>query len=128
MFRGLKVNALNLMQPCNHYLVISSRNDSSSTFTNPVDHSTGPSDTLIVHSINRSNGALAVVQTSPAGGSFPRQFSFSKDGSMIAVGLQMSSRVVVFPMDTSSGRIGNALAVATVPGQVTSIVWDERLS
>ncbi|KAL8660067.1 MAG: hypothetical protein Q9202_006833 [Teloschistes flavicans] len=68
----------------------------------------------------------AFQRLSPAGGSFPRQFSLNKAGDRVAVGLQNSARVVVFGRDVASGEVGGeAVADYEAVGQVTSVVWEE---
>ncbi|KAL9580480.1 MAG: hypothetical protein Q9203_006281, partial [Teloschistes exilis] len=63
-----------------------------------------------------NNDKKAVFNSlSPAGGSFPRQFSLNKIGDLVAVGLQNSGRVVVYSRDVASGKIGDE-AVADYEG------------
>ena len=64
-------------------------------------------------------------QIAPAGGSFPRQFSVSKAGDLVAVGLQMDGRVVVIERNVANGMFGDFVASVDVAGQVTSVIWDE---
>jgi 6-phosphogluconolactonase (cycloisomerase 2 family) len=68
---------------------------------------------------------LAFNQLAPAGGSFPRQFSVNKNGTLAAVGLQLDSRVVIIERNVEDGTFGNFVAEIDVPGQVTSVIWDE---
>ena len=62
---------------------------------------------------------------SPSGGDFPRHMSLNRDGSLLAVGLQNSGRVVIMNRCTATGKIGNVIADYEGLGQVTSIIWDE---
>jgi 6-phosphogluconolactonase (cycloisomerase 2 family) len=73
----------------------------------------------------QTNGSLSFVQLAPAGGRFPRQFQLNKAGDKLVTGLQQSARVVVIERDVATGKFGNFLANITVPGQVTTTVWDE---
>ncbi|KAL8998074.1 MAG: hypothetical protein Q9188_006171 [Gyalolechia gomerana] len=85
------------------------------------------SDTIASFNIPK-NGRKLVLKfkgLSPAGGSFPRQFSLNRDGSLLAVGLQNSGRVVVLERCVETGVIGDVVADFEGLGQVTSIVWDE---
>lgn len=77
------------------------------------------------NSTTTNNNKKAVFNSlSPAGGSFPRQFSLNKSGDLVAVGLQNSGRVVVYPRDVASGKIGD-VAVADFEGlgAVTGVFW-----
>ncbi|KAL8719192.1 MAG: hypothetical protein Q9225_003771 [Loekoesia sp. 1 TL-2023] len=84
------------------------------------------SDTLASFTILKSGGkGLQFRGLSPAGGSFPRHFSLNRDGSLIAVGLQNSGRLVILDRCTHTGKIGSVVADFEGLGQVTSVVWDE---
>ncbi|KAL8942138.1 MAG: hypothetical protein Q9216_001823 [Gyalolechia sp. 2 TL-2023] len=61
----------------------------------------------------------------PAGGSFPRHFSINREGSLLAVGLQNSGRLVVLERCAKTGVIGEVVADFEGLGQVSNIVWDE---
>ncbi|KAH6659535.1 Lactonase, 7-bladed beta-propeller-domain-containing protein [Truncatella angustata] len=115
------------LTPDNNFLIVSSRNESSLTIPNfDVSNSTEiVSDALITFSVDHSSGDLALLQTFPAGGRFPRQFSINKAGDLVAVGLQSDSRVVIIQRDTESGLLKRFIANATVAGEVTSVVFDE---
>ena len=49
----------------------------------------------------------------------------SKDGTLAAVGLQQSARVVIIERNVTDGTFGKFVAEADVPGEVTSVIWDE---
>lgn len=89
----------------------------------------GPSDTLSTFRIN-SDGTLKLVQLAPSGGWSPRQFSFNKNGDMIAVGHQNNRTVVIWKRDIKSGKIileedGGKLGQVTLTGAVVATIWDE---
>lgn len=49
----------------------------------------------------------------------------NKDGSLAAVGLQFDSRVVVIERNVTDGRYGNFVAEIDIPGQITSVIFDD---
>jgi 6-phosphogluconolactonase (cycloisomerase 2 family) len=72
------------------------------------------------------DGSLEFKGLSPAGGSFPRQFALNKAGDLVGVGLQQSSRVVLYSRDVETGKIADVpYAHVGVEGQVDCVVWDE---
>ena len=83
------------------------------------------SDTLINFGLDGETGSLSVVQEVPCGGSFPRQFSMNKAGTLLAVGLQNDGRVVLIERDAQTGEIGDFVANADVEGQVTAVIFNE---
>ncbi|TEA16855.1 putative 6-phosphogluconolactonase [Colletotrichum sidae] len=109
------------------FLTISSRNDSAFSITNPETKQGAqvPSDSLNSFSINSKTGELTLLQKFPAGGRMPRQFSVNKAGSLVAVGLQSDSRVVVISRDAASGKMGEIIASAKVEGEVTAVIFNE---
>lgn len=76
--------------------------------------------------VNHSNGNLTKVQEFPAGGMWPRQFSISNDGSMLAVGLQKDGRVVILDRDVQTGLLTNIRASVDVGYQPTCVVFKEE--
>jgi len=102
-------------QPDNRFLTLSSRNESTLQFT-LANGTTVPSDPLITFSIDPNTGLLTHVQTTSAGGVFPRHFSFNKDGSLVVSALQNDGRVVVFQRDVKTGKISNKVAEVDLPG------------
>lgn len=50
----------------------------------------------------------------------------NKDGSLVGVGLQLSSRVVILERDVETGVIGGPRAATALPGQITCVVWDDQ--
>nr|POE49757.1 putative 6-phosphogluconolactonase [Quercus suber] len=109
--------------PDNQYLIISNRGDKSFDIT--LNNGTQvPSDTLSTFSI-QANGSLSLHQLSPAGGSFPRQYSINAAGDKLAVGLQNNNEVVILSRDVASGMVGQEIARIGLGGPVTCVVWDE---
>lgn len=104
------------VSPDQQYLLVSNRNDTS--FTSPA------SDSFATFKLV-SDGSLEFVELYPVGGSFPRQFSINGDGSLVAVGLQESSKVNVLSRDVASGKFTGTLATVDVDGEITCVVWDE---
>jgi len=49
----------------------------------------------------------------------------NRKGDLLAVALQLSSRVVIFRRDLRSGLIKEIAASVEVAGQLTDVVWDE---
>ncbi|CZR63507.1 uncharacterized protein PAC_13404 [Phialocephala subalpina] len=116
-----------ILSPDHKFLLTSSRNASLFQIKNfdPKNSTLIPSDTLQVWAIDDATGKLDFKQLSPAGGAFPRQFSVNKNGTLAAVGLQNDGRVVVVSRDVKTGLYGDFVASLDVPGQITSIIWDE---
>jgi hypothetical protein len=56
---------------------------------------------------------------------FPRQFSVNKDGTLAAAGLQYDSRVVIIERNLRDGTFGKFVAEIDIPGQVTSVIFDD---
>ncbi|KAI9902782.1 hypothetical protein N3K66_002134 [Trichothecium roseum] len=113
-----------LVTPDQNFLIASSRNESS--FDIPSFHgsnATIPSDALISFSIDAATGALETLQEVPAGGLFPRHFSYNDDASLVAVGLQSDGRVVVISRDVETGELGDFVAWADVEGEVSNVIF-----
>lgn len=114
------------ISPDHRFLIVSNRNDSSLQIDNldPKNSTKEASDSLSNWSLNK-DGTAEFKQLVAAGGSFPRTFTLNWDGSMVAVALQQSSHVVLLQRDPKSGDIGTPIANTQLPGQLTSIKWDE---
>jgi len=115
------------LAPGGKTLMVSNRNTTYFNITNPnpKNATLEPSDTMATFDIGL-NGTMKFGALSPAGGSFPRQFSLNKKGDLVAVGLQMSGRVVVYGRCERTGEVGNkVLADFEGLGPVTSVVWGE---
>ena len=104
----------------NDHLIVSNRGD----LTYPATPTSNASDSLAAFSLS-SNGEFDFQQLSPAGGSFPRDFTINKAGDLVAVGLQYSNEVAIFTRSTANGSLQKVVARAFVPQNVTCIVWDE---
>jgi 6-phosphogluconolactonase (cycloisomerase 2 family) len=113
-FRRWKWKKLNGGQPDGRFVTVSNRQDQS--FPN--------SDSLATWKI-LGNGTLEFVELAAAGGSGPRQFSFNKDGTMVAVGLQNDGEVAIFSRDVETGEIGAEIARIGGIASVAVVIWDE---
>ena len=116
-----------VLSPDHRFLLTSSRNATLFKIPDfdPSNSTKISSDTLQVWKIDSETGKLAFEQLAPAGGSYPRQFSVNKSGKLAAVGLQMDGRVVIIERDVEDGRFGRIVADIIIPGQITSVIWDE---
>ncbi|KAK5998606.1 putative 6-phosphogluconolactonase -like protein [Cladobotryum mycophilum] len=116
-----------VVSPDGNFLIVSSRAENTLTIPNfnPNNSSKIVSDPLINFSIDASTGALTAIQTSPAGGKFPRQFSINKAGTLLAVGLQSDARVVLIARDVKTGKLGNFVGYANIAGEITAAIFDE---
>ncbi|KAG6361209.1 hypothetical protein INS49_009433 [Diaporthe citri] len=112
-----------------NHLIVSSRNDTQSVYQGET------SDTLVTYEVDLDSGGLRLVQLSASGGKWPRSFSVSADGTLIAVGNQYSTpgRISVFSRDPETGIISDEKAVAewtsdlALPdgGSWSMVLWDE---
>lgn len=111
------------VSPCNKFLVVSNRNDKS--FNNGTDT---VSDSLATFAIGADAG-LTFKNLVAAGGLSPRHFSFNKAGSMLAVSLNYSAKMVILARDVVTGAIGGVIAsvpIGALPDVgPTCTVWDE---
>lgn len=116
-----------MAQPDGKFLLTSARNATLFDIPNfdPTNSTKIPSDTLQSWAIDGCTGSLTFEQLAPAGGFFPRQFSVNKDGSLAAVGLQYDSRVVVIERNVANGKLGKFVAEINIPGQITSVIFDD---
>lgn len=123
----MKTHTNFLESPDHRFLLTSSRNATLFMIKNfDLNNSTKiPSDTLQTWSIDDSTGKLTFKQLAPAGGSYPRQFSVNRKGTLAAVGLQEDSRVVIIDRNATTGLYGDFVASINLPGEITSVVWDE---
>ncbi len=84
-----------------------------------------PSDPIITYTINQDTGALTWLQSFPAGGGVPRQFSINKAGTLLGVGLQGDGRAVIINRDPATSLLTGYAASINIAGPVTSVVFDE---
>lgn len=113
----------------NNHLILSSRNDSRSVYQGEA------SDTLVTYEVDLDTGGLKLVQLAASGGKWPRSFSVSADGTLIAVGNQYSvpGRMSIFSRDPLTGVIRDDKALVTwttsvaLPdgGSWSMVLWDE---
>lgn len=113
--------------PDARFLLVSSRGENSLEIPSfdPNNTTQITSDPIMSFSIDHASGNLTLVQTYPAGGRFPRQFSINKAGDLVAVGLQSDGRVVVIDRDVDTGCLKNFIANAAVEGEVTAVIFNE---
>ncbi|KAH8886071.1 putative isomerase YbhE [Thozetella sp. PMI_491] len=105
-----------VVSPDQRFVIVSSRGEGLLKIPNfDVANTTAlASDPLVSFSIDDRTGALAVVQTAPAGGMNPRGFSLNKAGTLVASALQDDNRVVVIERNVKTGLLGKIVAHATV--------------
>ena len=75
----------------------------------------GP-DTIGVFAINQKNGTLTRVEEVLSGGVMPRNFALDPTGNYLLAANQLSNNIVVFKIDSGSGRLtktGNEIQVDT---------------
>lgn len=110
-------------------MIVSNRNDNLTYSANGVvardtANNTIMSDTLSTFSLN-TTGTFDFLGLFPAGGRYPRQFSLNKKGNLVAVALQLSSKVVVISRNVTTGSFIKQVAEIDLKGQITSVVWDD---
>lgn len=107
-------------------LLVSNRNATFLNIANPDPKNATqiPSDTFAEFSIAPKSGEVQFGELTPAGGAFPRSFSESKEGGLVAVGLQNSGRVAIYERCKMTGKMGkDVLASFEGLGGVTNVVW-----
>lgn len=116
-----------VISPDNQFITTSNRNATIFTIPNPdpTNSTKIGSDSLSIFKPS-ADGKLKFVDLAPSGGSFPRHFSFNKDGSLVAVGNQNSFTVDIWRRDTKTGKFGERVASANLPGQVNNVIWDDK--
>ncbi|MCJ1381447.1 hypothetical protein MMC17_004557 [Xylographa soralifera] len=105
-------------------IIVSNRNSPLSFPPSSSDSSPVISDSLSIFRLF-PDGAFKFLELYPAGGSFPRHFSVNKAGDLVAVGLQMSGKVVILRRDAEKGQMLEPVAEVDGLGEVTCVVWDE---
>ena len=72
---------------------------------------------LVSYSINATTGALTLIEQESSRGTTPRQFSLTKDGTLLVVGNQTSNTIAVFKVDPAAGTMNfvGTQAVCTSP-------------
>ncbi|KAK5111865.1 hypothetical protein LTR62_004597 [Meristemomyces frigidus] len=111
------------VSPDNRFLLISNRNNTS--FSLPQTNGSAiKSDSFSTFQFNE-DGTLIFHQLWPSGGSYPRQFSVDKTGSLVAVGHQYDQNIVILERDVATGLVGEVVARMPTPGNTTCIQWNE---
>jgi 6-phosphogluconolactonase len=96
------------IHPNGKYLYESNRRTKSETERAPDD--------IDVFAIDSKAGTLTPVQESSTGGVMPRNFKIDPTGEYLLSGNELSNNVVVFKIDTSTGKLthtGREIAVDT---------------
>jgi 6-phosphogluconolactonase (cycloisomerase 2 family) len=72
---------------------------------------------LVSYSINATTGALTLIEQQGSHGKTPRQFSLTKDGTLLVLGNQNSNTIAVFKVDPTAGSMSfvGDQAVCTSP-------------
>lgn len=86
----------------------------------PEDNAVGriKSDPIINYAIE-ADGTLSLQQIFAAGGINPRQFSLSKDGSLVVSALQNSGHVALIKRDVQTGNLTEFIGAVHLGGQPT---------
>ncbi|MGA8154555.1 MAG: lactonase family protein [Terriglobales bacterium] len=71
-------------------------------------------DTIGVFSIDPQTGMLTLVEQSPTGGVMPRNFKIDPTGAYLLAANQLSNNVVVFKIDSATGRLSKTGTEITV--------------
>jgi 6-phosphogluconolactonase (cycloisomerase 2 family) len=109
------------------FVVISSRNDKKFTLPNfdPTNSTQIVSDSIVTFRINSRTGLLKLSQVYPSGGRVPRHFEVNKAGTLVAVGLQSDSRVVLIDRDAKTGNLNGFRASVSIAGEIVASIFDE---
>lgn len=78
-------------------------------------------DSLVVFSIEQTNGTLSVLQRIPVGGKGPRFFTFDPSGKWIIAGNQFGDSVTVFACDSGSGRLSGPVQTLAMGGPMYTL-------
>jgi 6-phosphogluconolactonase len=98
-FMGSSTTAEILIHPNNRYLYASNRGH----------------DSIVVYSVDESDGSLALVQRISSGGGHPRNFILDKSGQLLAVANRDSNNIVFFEVNQESGMLVQQKRVENVP-------------
>ncbi|KAI9151366.1 YkgB protein [Paramyrothecium foliicola] len=117
----------NIYQGDGKFVVISSRNDKKFMLPNfdPTNSTQIVSDSIVTFGINSQSGLLKLSQVHPAGGRVPRHFEVNKAGTLVAVGLQSDSRVVLIDRDAQTGELQGFRASVNIAGEIVASIFDE---
>jgi 6-phosphogluconolactonase len=92
-YSGAKNGAEIEILPAGSVLIVSMRLDSVAE------------GSLASFSINATTGALTLIEQQSSHGVTPRQFSLTKDGTLLVVGNQTSNTIAVFKVDPAAGTM-----------------------
>ncbi|MHA7943634.1 lactonase family protein [Formosa sp. 3Alg 14/1] len=77
----------------------------------------GPNeDSIVIFSINKSNGALKLIGHEPTYGEHPRNFAIDPSGQFLLVANQFSNNIVIFRRDVETGKLQKLPQVLSVDG------------
>ena len=96
------------IHPSGRFLYESNRRTQGETVRGP--------DTIGVFAIDQKNGTLSRVEEVLSGGTMPRNFALDPTGNYLLSANQLSNNIVVFKIDSSTGRLtktGNEIQVDT---------------
>lgn len=95
----------------------------------PSNNTKMDSDPFVNFKIDHDTGNLTKIQEFPAGGMVPRHFSYSNDGSLVAVVLSRDQRVMIIDRDVQSGLLTRFRAWVHVDKEPSFVLWkQEKLS
>lgn len=83
-------------------------------------------DRIFGFHVLENSGCLEPVGNWFSGGQGPRSFHVSPDGNYLAAANQISGKVVVFSMDSDSGRLSDTVAELSIPS-ASCVKWDKLL-
>lgn len=83
------------------------------------------SDPFVNFKIDHDTGNLTKIQEFPAGGMVPRHFSYSNDGSMVAVVLSRDQRVMIIDRDVGTGMLTKFRAWVHVDKEPSFVLWKQ---
>jgi 6-phosphogluconolactonase (cycloisomerase 2 family) len=122
----------NIAQPDNRFVMVSNRQDNSSTYQCCLDKSDKgetASDTLATFrpKYDKDDGSmqLELIQMYAAGGFKPRHFAFNKAGDFVAVALEGSDAVSVISRNIESGLLTGFVDQYKVASRPNMVLWDE---
>ncbi|KAJ4414750.1 hypothetical protein N0V82_007742 [Gnomoniopsis sp. IMI 355080] len=84
------------------------------------------SDPFVNFKIDHDTGNLTKIQEFPAGGMVPRHFSYSNDGTMVAVVLSRDQRVMIIDRDVKTGMLTKFKAWVHVDKEPSFVLWKQK--
>lgn len=109
--------AISEIRVVNNNVYVGNRN----TSTSPTN------DSLTIFKIDQASGALKYLEQASTHGSYPRTFAFNKDRTLVAIGNQKSSTVVILDRDLKTGKLSKEFTSITIPGSkgLSSVIFAE---